>query len=58
MLVDEAFLRASLANPAAYPLKGYRPAPMLRAVARLQLARHPQQVAELAAFIEEVGPEQ
>jgi hypothetical protein len=56
-LVDEDFLRASLVDPAAYSLRGYRAAPMVRALARLQLAAHPQAVAELAAFIEQIGPE-
>lgn len=57
VLVDEAFLRAGLVHPAAHSLRGYDPRPMLRALARLDLTRHPRQVAELAAFIEEVGPE-
>ncbi len=56
-LVDESFLRASLVDPAAYSLRGYRAAPMLRALARLHLAAHPHDVAALAAFIEEIGPE-
>jgi len=57
VLVDEPFLRKSIADPAAFPLAGYSERPMLDAVAHLGLARRPQQVAELAAFIEEVGPE-
>ncbi len=57
VLVDEALLRASLLDPAAYALKGYAAGAMLRALAHLGLARHPQQVADLAAFIEEIGPE-
>lgn len=56
-LVNEAFLRASILNPAAYPLRGWKAASMLRADRRLQLARHPREVADLAAFIEEIGPE-
>lgn len=56
-LVNEQFLRESLVDPAKDAIRGYALAPMLRAVARLQLAHRPQQVAELAAFIEEIGPE-
>jgi len=57
VLVDEPFLRKAIVDPAAFPLAGYSERAMLAAVARLGLARRPQQVAELAAFIEEVGPE-
>lgn len=56
-LVDEHFLREGLLHPRAEMLKGYDPAPMLAALARLHLASHPHQVAALAAFIEQVGPE-
>jgi cytochrome c oxidase subunit 2 len=56
-LVDEAFLRKGLDDPRAELLKGYDPAPMLAALARLHLADQPRQVAALAAFIEQVGPE-
>lgn len=56
-LVDEDFLRASLVDPAAYSLRGYHAAAMLRALARLHLAAHPHEVAALAAFIEQIGPE-
>jgi cytochrome c5 len=56
-LVDEPFLRASLLDPSAYALKGYAAGAMLRALAHLGLAHQPQQVADLAAFIEEIGPE-
>jgi len=57
VLVDERFLREALRNPGRDPIRGYDPAPMIRAVARLQLNRRPQQIAALAAFIEEIGPE-
>ncbi len=57
VLVDEAFLRAALRDPAAHSLRGYGPTAMLRALAPLQLGRHPHDVQALAAFIEEVGPE-
>jgi hypothetical protein len=56
-VVDERFLREGLANPRRLAIRGYSAAPMLAAAQRLQLARHPQQVAALAAFIEQVGPE-
>ena len=57
VLVDERFVRAGLLDPTANEISGYDPAPMLHAVARLNLDEHPEQVAELAAFIEEIGPE-
>lgn len=57
VLVDERFLREALRNPGRDPIRGYDPAPMIRAVARLHLSRQPQRIAALAAFIEEIGPE-
>ncbi len=57
VLVDERFVREGLLHPTANEIRGYGPAPMLRAVARLHLGEHPAQVAELAAFIEQIGPE-
>lgn len=57
VLVDEHFLREGLLHPRNFLLKGYDPGPMLAALARLHLNRQPQQVAALAAFIEQVGPE-
>jgi hypothetical protein len=57
VLVDERFLREGLLNPARNEIKGFDPAPMLQALTRLHLAKHPQQLAALAAFIEQVGPE-
>lgn len=56
-LVDEHFLREGLLHPRKFLLKGYDPEPMLAALRRLSLNRQPQQVAALAAFIEQVGPE-
>ena len=58
MLVDEHFLRGGLEHPEQAELKGYAAAPMLAAVRRLHLAGEPDQVAALAAFIEQIGPEQ
>jgi hypothetical protein len=58
VLVDERFLREGLRDPRANELRGYDPAPMLAALARLHLHGHPGQVAALAAFIEQIGPEQ
>lgn len=56
-LVNEQFLREGLTHPASFELRGYDPEPMLAALRRLDLGSHPAQVADLAAFIEEVGPE-
>ena len=57
VLVDEHFLREGLLHPDNYILKGYNPRPMLAALRRLKLNSQPQQIAALAAFIEQVGPE-
>lgn len=57
VLVDERFVREGLLHPGANELKGYDPAPMLAAVKRAGLEDRPGQVAALAAFIEQVGPE-
>lgn len=57
VLVDERFVREGLRDPRANELRGYDPAPMLTSLARLRLASHPREVAALAAFIEQVGPE-
>ncbi len=57
VLVDERFVREGLLHPREHEIAGYDPAPMLAAVARLDFAEHPRQVAALAAFIEQVGPE-
>ncbi|HEY3830645.1 MAG TPA: hypothetical protein VGL57_15760 [Solirubrobacteraceae bacterium] len=57
VLVDERFLHTALTDPARTEVRGYAPAPMLAAVRRLGLARHPAAVAALAAFIEQIGPE-
>jgi cytochrome c2 len=58
VLVDEDFLREGLLHPDKAELKGYDPAPMLAAVRRLHLSGDPGEVAALAAFIEQIGPEQ
>ena len=58
VLVDERFLREGLEHPEQAELKGYDAAPMLAAVKRLHLAGEPGQVAALAAFIEQIGPEE
>jgi hypothetical protein len=57
VLVDERFLREGLLDPRRNILTGYDPAPMLAALARLHLHSQPQQLAALAAFIEQIGPE-
>jgi hypothetical protein len=57
LLVDEHFLREGLLHPRKFRLEGYDSGPMLAALTRLHLNRQPRQVAALAAFIEQVGPE-
>jgi hypothetical protein len=57
VLVNERFVREALLHPGKTQIKGYDPALMLAATGRLNLAGHPQQVAALAAFIEQIGPE-
>jgi hypothetical protein len=57
IVVDERFLRESLLRPRTTELRGYDPAPMLAALVRVHLRERPQQVAALAAFIEQIGPE-
>jgi len=57
VLVDERFLHEGLLNPRRTVIKGYAATPMLAALQRLHLSGHPQQVAALAAFVEQVGPE-
>jgi hypothetical protein len=57
VVVDEQFLREALLHPRKNPIKGYDPAPMLAAIDHLHLSSKPEQVAALAAFIEEIGPE-
>lgn len=57
VVVDEHFLREALRNPSHTQIEGYDPAPMRRAITQLRLASHPQQIAALAAFIEQIGPE-
>jgi hypothetical protein len=56
-LVDEHFVQEALLHPAKNPIAGYDPAIMLTATERLHLSSRPQQVAALAAFIEQLGPE-
>lgn len=56
-LVDERFVRQGLLDPATEEIKGYPAEPMLAALARLHLRSRPGEVAALAAFIEQVGPE-
>jgi hypothetical protein len=55
VLVDERFLREGMRDPRANELSGYDPTPMLAALARVRLGS--AQLAALAAFIEQVGPE-
>jgi len=57
VLVDEHFIHLGLLHPGQNEIKGYDPAPMLKAIRRLSLADNPGQVAALTAFIEQIGPE-
>lgn len=57
VIVDEHFLLEALTEPGETQIKGYPLAPMLEAIRRLHLNRHPEQLAALVAFIEQVGPE-
>lgn len=57
VFVNERFLREGLLHPGGKAIEGYDPAPMLTAVAHLHLGSHPEQVAALIAFIEQIGPE-
>ncbi len=57
VIVNEQFIREALLHPDTPAIKGFDPAPMLQATKHLDLAAHPQQVAALAAFIEQIGPE-
>ncbi len=57
VVVDERFVREGLLHPRGNELEGYDPAPMLAALGRLRLDGQPEQVAALAAFVEQVGPE-
>ena len=56
-LVDERFLRQALLHPKENTIAGYEPAPMIRALAPLDLAGHPHEVEALTAFMEQIGPE-
>jgi cytochrome c oxidase subunit 2 len=57
VLVDERFLQAALTDPAVNAVAGYAPAPMIASVKRVKLSEHPDDVLALAAFIEQIGPE-
>lgn len=57
VLVDQRFLAAALLHPDRYPLRGYEAGPMLTALSHLNLARRPEQLSALIAFIEQIGPE-
>jgi mono/diheme cytochrome c family protein len=56
-LVNERFLREALLNPRAVALAGYPLEPMLAGVRRLHFREHRADAAALAAFIEQIGPE-
>ncbi len=57
VIVNEQFVRETLLHPDTPSIKGFDSSLMLQATRRLDLAAHPQQVAALAAFIEQIGPE-
>jgi cytochrome c2 len=56
VIVDERFLREALRDSSRDRLAGYAPELMRKAAMRLRLAS-PQEIAALAAFIEQIGPE-
>ena len=55
VLVDERLVRQALGHPAAFVIKGYDPQSMLQAIRRAHL--NSAEIAELAAFVEQVGAE-
>ena len=57
--VDEQFLERALEHPGMYTIRGYDANLMVNVLERLgvHLAGHPHDIAALAAFIEQVGPE-
>ncbi len=55
VLVDQHLIAQALRRPAAVAMKGYYPTAMVRAVARAHLTA--ADIAALAAFIEQIGPE-
>jgi hypothetical protein len=57
VLVDEHFVQEALLHPTKNPIAGYDPELMLTAIEHLHLSSRPEQVAALAAFIEQMGPE-
>jgi hypothetical protein len=57
VLVNEHFVREGLLDPRTAEIEGYDPGPMIAAVRRLHLGSQPRQIAALAAFIEQIGPE-
>jgi hypothetical protein len=57
VVVNERFVTEALLHPGKTAIEGYDAASMLSATRRLDLPKHPQQVAALAAFIEQIGPE-
>jgi hypothetical protein len=57
VVVDERFVTQALLHPGKTSIRGYEAASMLAATRRLDLPKHPDQVAALAAFIEQIGPE-
>jgi hypothetical protein len=57
VIVNERFVTEALLHPGRAQIKGYDAASMLTATKRLDLPKHPRQVAALAAFIEQIGPE-
>lgn len=57
VVVNERFVTQALLHPGKTSIRGYDAASMLAAARRLNLPKHPEQVAALAAFIEQIGPE-
>jgi len=57
VVVNERFVTQALLHPGKTSIRGYDAASMLAATRHLDLPKHPEQVAALAAFIEQIGPE-
>lgn len=57
VIVNERFVIEALLHPGKTQIRGYDAASMLSATRHLDLPEHPQQVAALASFIEQIGPE-
>jgi hypothetical protein len=58
VVVTQSLIERGLRDPSSYEIRGYDPQPMIKALARLELSAHASEVKDLAAFIEQIGPEE